>query len=37
MTKRLTAALREIFARADSYTALQFNAPLTHEMLRSTR
>jgi hypothetical protein len=37
MTTRLLAAIRETFLRWDRYTALQFNAPLTHDMIRGTR
>jgi hypothetical protein len=37
MTTRLIAALREMFLDLDRYTALQFNAPLTHDMIRGTR
>ena len=34
MTARILTTLREIFLTWDRYTALQFNAPLTHELVR---
>jgi hypothetical protein len=34
MTARIRTALRKIFLTWDRYTALQFNAPLTHELVR---
>lgn len=34
---RLKTVLREILAAADRYTAAQFNAPLTHDLLGTTR
>jgi hypothetical protein len=36
MTARILAVLREIFLSWDRYTVLQFNAPLTHELVRRT-
>jgi hypothetical protein len=33
MTNRILATLREIFLTWDRYSVLQFNAPLTHELV----
>lgn len=37
MTDRILTTLRSIFLTWDRYTALRFNAPLTHQMFRTER